>query len=466
MSNVLFVLIDAINPLLIYRYHQELLTIHQKFLHKLLAYDVLVLGNQDSILTEHRFKDLKTLYEYVAQQSYDRDILICDAYAACLSLEDSEKVLTYMRDHYYDICLTENLPEGFLPMGISHEFIGDFSRLLDIEKPVVSSLKEVINWEYQGVDVGIYLSPSLVVMNRMDFLPLNKGAIEWIMENQDKNLHLDNIDQYFDSNPKVLRNYPQYIAIELSSKNDGFYVKNFPESELSLELFRKIVTELDELAPEALISIGIWGDPMAHRSFEELFSLLNNISNTVLIECRGMVLSKELCSLVLSRPNTELIFDVSFTTEHDFSLYKKTNHRLQDTQQFIQSLTPKENVWVRLTRSKETESHIKSFLKEWKDFLPRVIITKADSFGDPRVKVVDLAPLKRHACYALRRELTILSDGSVLLCRQANIVIGNVLEESLKTIWGKNISSFLQQEQNNFDTCSLCVNCDDWWIWN
>ena len=464
MNNILFVLIDAIDKNFYLRYQDKLTTIHQKLLSKLANKDVLVVGNQDSMITDLKFADLKSLYQYIAEESQERDIIICDAFAGLLSLRDTEDVLNYMRDKMYDVCLTENIPDGLVPMTISHEFIKDFWQYIDENKIIQSSLKSVIDWEYKGIDVGVYLSPSLLIMERIDFLPINKGAIEYISDLMDNpEISIKMIDQLLTEKTRLLRHNPQYIAIEISSLSDGFHTKSFSNQEMSVDIFRKIITEIDELCPEALISIGVWGDPFMHSSFKELFSLLKTISNKILIECRSLCLSQEFTDLVLSRPNTELIFDVSFVEESLFQQYKKTPHSLEQITHFIKSIENKKHVWVRLTRSLETEEGIKDFLIEWKDF--QVLITKADSFGLDN-KVVDLAPIKRHPCFALRRELTILNDGSILLCRQSDEIIGSLSQESLMSIWKKNQSPFDKHSKQEYDICKTCKSCDDWWVWN
>ena len=464
MNNILFVLIDSIDKNFYLRYQDKLNTIHEKLLSKLINQDILVIGNQDSMITDSKFMDSRSLYQYIAQQAQERDVIICDAFAGLLSLRDTEDVLNYMRNNMYDVCLTENIPDGLVPMTISHEFIKDFWQYIDEGNMIQSSLKGVIDWEYKGIDVGVYLSSSLLIMERIDFLPINKGAIEYIidlMDNQDISIKM--IDQLLTEKTTLLRQNPQYIAIEISSESDGFHTKSFSHQEMSTDIFRKIITEIDELCPEALISIGVWGDPFMHSSFKELFSLLNTISNKVLIECRSLCLSQELTDLVLSRPNTELIFDVSFIVESLFKQHKNISYSLEQITHFIKSLENKGHVWVRLTRCLETEEGIKDFLIEWKD-LP-VLITKADSFGLDN-KVVDLAPIKRHPCFALRRELTILNDGSILLCRQSDEIVGSLLQDSLVSIWRKNQLFFDKHSKQEYNICKTCMSCDDWWVWN
>ncbi|MGL4676280.1 MAG: SPASM domain-containing protein [Brevinema sp.] len=463
MKNVLFVLIDALDKVFYYRYQDKLNSTHQALLKKLENVDVLVLGNQYSIISSVTFSDLKQLYRYIAKHATGRDIVIGDAYAGLLSLKDTELVLHYMREHRYDVCLTENLPEGLVPMAISHEFIDELSSYIEDDQVIVSTFKNIINWEYKGIDVGVYLSPSLLIMERIDFLPVHKGAVEYIYQLANcQDISLETMPKFIVDHPQLLRHYPQYIAIEISSESDNFYTSGISSEEMNIEMFRKIITEIDELAPEALISIGVWGDPFMHTKFPEIIEILKKISNPVLVECRSIFLSEAYVQLVLSRPHTELIFDVSFTMEQEFQAYKNTPYTLEQTRSFLKSQS--KEIRIRLTRVKETEQNIKYFLKEWADY--RVLITKADSFGTQDHKTVDLAPLKRHACYALRRELTILNNGDVLLCRQSKKVLGSLKTQSLLSLWKINRQHFQDQQQQRYYSCEGCQHCDDWWVWN
>lgn len=469
MDKAIFLLIDTLSEEFYNQYSQQLQMIHQALLKKLTHFQKIIVGSKDSPIAEYKFHDTKSLYQFMTR--YSQDIIIIDAYAGLLSLKDTENILQYLHENDYDVCLTENLPEGLIPMIISKDFINDFSEFLEEGQKLTSSLKTMINWEYQGIDVGIYLSSSLVVMQRIDFLPKNKGTIEWILQIVDEpDFCVERIDDFIKKYPQMLRNNPAYMAIELSPKMDYFMGADFThKDDMSVTCFQKIISECQELAPELMISLGVWGEPLLNPDFKEIFHTIQQTQFHILVESRGLYLNRELCELILSRPHTELIFDISFSTENDYKKYKKTPYSLHEISEFIRTLPNREHIWIRLTRTHQSEAHIPLFLKQWHDFMPHVLITKADSFGDPMIKVVDLAPIRRHACWALRRELTILSDGMVMLCRQDKRLehsLGFIQELSLKELWDNNQHAFLEQEKGLYNTCAACSQCDDWWIWN
>ncbi len=75
---------------------------------------------------------------------------------------------------------------------------------------------------------------------------------------------------------------------------------------------------------------------------------------------------------------------------------------------------------VQAVRMKENEEDLEVFFKAWKARTENVIIQKYDSFigALPDRKVADLSPLKRFPCWHLKRDMAILIDGTVPLCRE------------------------------------------------
>lgn len=465
MDNILFLLIDDTQSFLKTRYLKELKTIHENLLKKLRQFgaEILVAGSESGMCAQHHFNNLKELFSYTAATAKGRDIIVADAYSGALCVDQTKEILNFLRNRQYDISFAEHMPEGLIPSVIAGGFAEDFLYFLDEKISFDAPLKELVNWEYKGIDVGIYLSSSRIAMERIDFLPVEKNSILYLNElSYDLNFTLEKAETFVRENRAQIHRVPHYIAVELCPKTDTFHTADFSDKpDMTLQLFTKIIQELDLWAPEAVLSLGVWGEPFAHPLFEDLFQQLNNNpERRIIVESRTLILDKNLSSLVLSRPNTELIFDLS---------PKPTLPSEEELNQFFSGLPNPEKIWVRLIRAHESEDLIPQFLKTWKHFMPRIIITKADSFGDPSVKTVDLSPIKRHACYALSRDITILSDGTVMLCRQNSDLScspGIISEESLESLWKKNLSQYFSQHQGQFSTCQQCDGCDDWWIFN
>ena len=76
--------------------------------------------------------------------------------------------------------------------------------------------------------------------------------------------------------------------------------------------------------------------------------------------------------------------------------------------------------WVQAVRMKENEEDLDVFYKTWKAKTENVIVQKYDSFSGllPDRKVADLSPVERFPCWHLKRDMAILLDGTVPLCRE------------------------------------------------
>ena len=98
------------------------------------------------------------------------------------------------------------------------------------------------------------------------------------------------------------------------------------------------------------------------------------------------------------------------------------------------------SVYPQFTRMNENEPELESFYRYWHDknspSSGNLIIQKYDDCCKtlPSRKPADLAPLERFPCWHIKRDMTILSDGSVPLCRQylLDSSIGNVFDEGIE----------------------------------
>jgi spiro-SPASM protein len=85
----------------------------------------------------------------------------------------------------------------------------------------------------------------------------------------------------------------------------------------------------------------------------------------------------------------------------------------------------------------------------------------------PQRKVTDLSPLDRFPCRHLQRDLSVLLDGTVPLCREdihKTTVLGNLLTGSLEAIWEKGAPHYRRQLAKNYT--AICGKCDEYYTYN
>ena len=116
--------------------------------------------------------------------------------------------------------------------------------------------------------------------------------------------------------------------------------------------------------------------------------------------------------------------------------------------------------YVQFVRTKTNEEQLEDFYRSRKD-CGGLIIQKYDNFlyCMPDQQVTDLSPVVRNPCWHQRRDMVILVDGRVPLCREFLFTeyCGNVFSQSLKEIWQKGQAMPFMDE---------CEQCDEYYTFN
>jgi spiro-SPASM protein len=124
---------------------------------------------------------------------------------------------------------------------------------------------------------------------------------------------------------------------------------------------------------------------------------------------------------------------------------------------------------VQAVRMRENEDDLESFWRDWKARTGRVIVQKYDDFAGtlPDRKVADLSPLARFPCWHLRRDVAVLLDGTVPLCREdlrAASPLGNAFRDDLAEIWARGARVYDRHVAG--DLPDLCRRCDEYHTFN
>jgi spiro-SPASM protein len=126
-------------------------------------------------------------------------------------------------------------------------------------------------------------------------------------------------------------------------------------------------------------------------------------------------------------------------------------------------------VWPQMVRMKGNEIELETFYRFWKQKYGQVIIQKHDHFCRTiqDLRVADLSPLVRNPCWHLKRDMTILIDGTVSLCREdvyATRACGNAFKDELQDIWKENGPGYEQHVNCVYE--GLCGACDEYYTYN
>jgi spiro-SPASM protein len=136
------------------------------------------------------------------------------------------------------------------------------------------------------------------------------------------------------------------------------------------------------------------------------------------------------------------------------------------------------DAYVQAVRTQGAEDDIEQFYRSWKESAPRgganIIIQKYDDFCGllPKKQASDLSPVRRQPCWHIMRDLPVLIDGRVPLCREDlsalgggdGGTLGNVFSEGLETIWDRGRARYEEHGQGVYG--GPCADCDEYYTYN
>ena len=126
-------------------------------------------------------------------------------------------------------------------------------------------------------------------------------------------------------------------------------------------------------------------------------------------------------------------------------------------------------VYPQLVRMRKNEAELEDFYRYWKEKAGCVIIQKYDGFCGllPDERPADLSPLVRSPCWHLKRDISVLIDGTVPFCREdvaAKSSLGNIFFDSLEDIFAANGELYKSHIKGDYK--GICANCDEDYTFN
>lgn len=311
----------------------------------------------------------------------------------------------------------------------------------------------------------------------------------------------DEINKAAQNCASVLKTVPCYYNIQIADRCSGkcvycpypkqykeknkaevFKAENFMSYEKASELIKKIA----DFSEEAVICLSLWGEAFNNP---DVFNIIENILSykglSVFIETDGMLINDDVCSKLKASIQKKcehvgkwapVMLAVSMDAFSD-AMYKKirgAEGSLQDALNVVEKLNAvvPGNVYPQFVRMNENEEELEGFFRYWKEKSNasggEFIIQKYDDFAGllPSQKPADLSPIERNVCWHLRRDMNILTNGDVILCKEYVLdnVIGNVFTQSLKEIWEKTDSLLKEQIEGKIN--KKCGDCDEYYTFN
>lgn len=277
--------------------------------------------------------------------------------------------------------------------------------------------------------------------------------------------------------PESLRTLPAFVAVQIVEGCPqlctycpyGLRVleQTGKQAEMEPEAFERIVAQVQTLCGDAVIGVSLWGEPAFHSRFAELAGMVVTRGLSLLVETSGLGWPEgSLAATASLGGSIDWVVSLDAT---DPELYRRLRGEGREealgTVERLLGLFPG-RVYPQAVRMTENEENLEEFYRHWKKTAGNVIIQKYDHFCGvlPDRKAADLAPLKRLPCWHLKRDLAVLIDGRVPLCRedlQPDHGLGNLFDEPLEEIWQRGEPFY--RRHLGCDYPGLCARCDEYY---
>jgi spiro-SPASM protein len=246
--------------------------------------------------------------------------------------------------------------------------------------------------------------------------------------------------------------------------------------------FAALASAFASFAGEGVVDISLWGEPSFHPEVEGLVDdVLSHPGLSLIVETSGIGWKEGAFERLSARWPERLHFVLSLDAV-DPELYASLRgpgfEEALGSAGKLLSLFPK-SAYIQTLRVHENEAALEDFWRGWKKRTEHVIVQKYSRFAGflPPRKVTDLSPLKRRPCWHLKRDLSVLLDGRVPLCRECvrdEIVLGNLfgegeptpksIEERLASIWIE--GERYHKLHVSGDYPAPCAECDEYYTYN
>ena len=242
--------------------------------------------------------------------------------------------------------------------------------------------------------------------------------------------------------------------------------------EMTMKQWQMILLKVKAFSDDAVFSISMWGEPSGHSNMPGIVRELLKIEKfSLIIETSGIGWDLEVLKEISEIADERIDWILSMDAENPLS-YKQLRGEGWDeanrTALYLHELFS-DKLYIQSVRMKDQEEDLEKFYRGWKDRGFNVIIQKHDHFCGilPDRRVTNLSPVKRFPCWHLKRDLNILLDGTVPMCREDiknKYIMGNIFNDELDLIWKNGESAYLDHLDGNYP--ELCRECDEYYTYN
>jgi spiro-SPASM protein len=400
---------------------------------------------------------------------------------------DSELAARMHANHvryWADYTFADGYPFGIAAELLTRESLNRLRAMAEgIGEPRRDSLFTVLKKDINSFDIETEISPhdmrlmrlSLTADSRRNFLLLSRLAAAGISDAQAACAFLR-------ENLEIHRTLPAFFPIQIVERcPQACTYCPYPlmggnilekTGTMPLDTFSRLVRKIGDFAGDAVVDISLWGEPSLHpRIYDIILAALEVSGIELVIETSGIGWEPGMFPRIRSAREKQPRWIVSLDASSETAYRKLRGEGFAEATKTAEELLAvfPDRTWVQAVRMKENEEDLDAFFRAWKARTENVIIQKYDAFSStlPDRAVADLSPLKRFTCWHLKRDMAILMDGTVPLCREdvrSSVTLGNALEDDLSAIWES--ARGIHRSHLSGEYPGICAACDEYYTYN
>jgi spiro-SPASM protein len=421
------------------------------------------------------------------------------AWADCPFLDPALAGAVMERHHRYaaEYSYADGWPYGFSPEILAPGVAGILAKIAgDEDGPVErDTLFSVLQKDINAFDIETEISPVDLRCHRLSLSADTKRNLLLLTRFFDAGLtDAAGAEALIAERPDLLRTLPNFFPLQVAGacpQHCGYCPyprfsdpppeerKDFMES----GVFEELLDRIGAFSGDAVIDLSLWGELSLHPRKELLIRMiLDRPELSLIVESSGIgwkagELETLAAAAAAAKPRKNRMSPLSWI----ISLDSRDPRRYRELRgagyaealecaRELTALFPRD-AYVQAIRIKDFEDDTEQFYRTWKEEGANIIIQKYDAFCGalPDLRASDLSPVRRRPCWHLMRDMPVLIDGTVYVCREfpaaaPGTPLGNALTESLDTIWRRGEALYREHCALNYG--EICAGCDEYYTYN
>ena len=402
----------------------------------------------------------------------------------------TEKMYENHRRYFCEYTFADGYPAGLCVEIIKTSILGMLSKLAEAAEGSAgrNCIFSLIEKDINAFEIETEISPddqrllrvALFPDTKRNFIQLKSIANDVLADNTPDKTRAESVLETVRARGEFLRTLPVFFEFETTTAHPQ-KIEYMPENggisasgsgEMKPEDFESALGKIAAFSDDAVISLSVRNEPALHSQAAVLAeAVLAHDRFSLLIETSGLGWKQEQLERILEMDSERITWIIDLDAL-DRELYRSIRGDGYDEAYSFASMmyekTPS-NTWVQVVRMQQNEEDNEHFYKYWKEKTNNVIIQKYDwccGMLEQR-KVTDLSPVKRLPCWHLKREMTVLADGRVPLCRddlECGLVCGNLFTDDIEAVW--KAAGDVYRKHLDEEYPGICRNCDEYYTYN